>query len=281
MPVVEPVSAQATPGALWWPRKYDVLGVAVSATTYDECCDLLIAAAKRRIPAAASFHAVHAIVEAATSDVLKQKVNRFQIVAPDGQPVRWFLNAYHGAKLRDRVYGPELTRRVCERAAKEGVGVYLYGGSPKALAQLQVRLKEMFPALIISGAESPPFRALTPEEDRAVVERVNNSGAGLLLIGLGCPKQDHFAGDHAESIVPVQLCVGAAFDFHAGVKPMAPTWMQKRGLEWLFRLTKEPRRLWKRYLVTNTQFVVMAFLQMARRRRIVFSREVLDAGHEG
>ena len=256
------VGSPGSDAGINWPVKYDVLGVGVSACTYDQCCDVLLEAAKRGMPAIASFHAVHAIVESATSASLLAKVNRFDIVAPDGQPVRWMLNGMYGLGLKDRVYGPELTRRICGRAAEEGVGVYLYGGSPKTLEKLQIRLKEMFPKLIISGAESPPFRPLTDEEDKAVVERVNASGAGLFLIGLGCPKQDHFAADHAGQILPVQLCVGAAFDFHAGSKPMAPRWMQGAGLEWAFRLVKEPRRLWKRYLVTNTLFVVKSMHQI-------------------
>jgi N-acetylglucosaminyldiphosphoundecaprenol N-acetyl-beta-D-mannosaminyltransferase len=117
-------------------------------------------------------------------------------------------------------------------------------------------LIQKFPRLRIAGAEAPPFRRLTPEEDEAMVQRINASGAGLVFIGLGCPKQDHFAADHMDHIQAVQVCVGAAFDFHAGNKRTAPAWMQRRGLEWLFRLFQEPRRLWKRYLVTNTLFLV-------------------------
>jgi N-acetylglucosaminyldiphosphoundecaprenol N-acetyl-beta-D-mannosaminyltransferase len=134
--------------------------------------------------------------------------------------------------------------------------VYLYGGTPSSLERLQEKLVARIPQLVIAGAESPPFRPLTPEEDVDVVARINASGAGLVFIGLGCPKQDHFAADHRDLIHAVQVCVGAAFDFHAGVVPMAPPWMQKRGLEWVFRLFREPRRMWKRYLVTNTQFTL-------------------------
>ncbi|HEV3136869.1 MAG TPA: WecB/TagA/CpsF family glycosyltransferase, partial [Pirellulales bacterium] len=122
------------------------------------------------------------------------------------------------------------------------------------------------PALTIAGAESPPFRSLSPEEDAAMIDRVNASGAGLFFIGLGCPKQDYFAADHADRIRAVQLCVGAAFDFHAGTKATAPEWMQRRGLEWLFRLYQEPRRLWKRYLVTNSIFVRKLAAQFIRQR---------------
>lgn len=238
-----------------WPPKHDIFGVQVSTTTYDDACKAILAAAHQQVPAIVSAFAVHALIEAATQPELAKKVNRFAMITPDGQPVRWALNWLHKAGLKDRVYGPNLTWELCRRAADEGVSIYLYGSSPKTLADLQANLLKNFPQLKIAGAESPPFRTLTPEEDAAMVERVNSSGAGLMFIGLGCPKQDHFAADHADKIRPVQLCVGAAFDFHAGTKSQAPSWMQKRGLEWLFRLCQEPRRLWKRYLVTNSIYL--------------------------
>jgi exopolysaccharide biosynthesis WecB/TagA/CpsF family protein len=216
---------------------------------------VILAAAHQRQPAAVSLHAAHAIVTASDDPLLREKVNRFQMIAPDGQPVRWALNWLHGAKLKDRVYGPELTLRLCQAAAEQGVPIYLYGSSPDVIVALSHNLTERYPGLIIAGAEAPPFRALSPEEDAEMVARINASGAGLVFIGLGCPKQDHFAADHMDRIQGVQVCVGAAFDFHAGNKRTAPAWMQRRGLEWLFRLWQEPRRLWKRYLVTNTLFL--------------------------
>ena len=228
----------------------------VSPTTYTEAVETAIAAARHRQSSVIACHAAHAIVTASNDLELRAKVNRFDMVTPDGQPVRWALNMIHGAQLRERVYGPELMIRLCEAAARENIGIYLYGGTPTSLARLQEKLLERIPDLLISGAESPPFRQLTPEEDEEVVARIRGSNAGLVFIGLGCPKQDHFAADHRDRIDAVQVCVGAAFDFHAGVVPMAPPWMQKRGLEWLFRVCREPRRLWRRYLVTNTQFAM-------------------------
>jgi exopolysaccharide biosynthesis WecB/TagA/CpsF family protein len=238
-----------------WPAKHDLFGVQVSATNYREACEVILAAARNRMSAVVSLHAVHAVVTASGDPELREKVNRFELVAPDGQPVRWALNRLYHAGLTDRVYGPELMLRLCDGAAREGVPIYLYGGSPSVVEALQLRLPERFPELKIAGAESPPFRTLTAAEDAAVVRRINDSGAGIVFIGLGCPKQDHFAADHRDVIRGVQVCVGAAFDFHAGHKKIAPRWMQQRGLEWLFRLCQEPRRLWKRYLVTNTVFV--------------------------
>jgi exopolysaccharide biosynthesis WecB/TagA/CpsF family protein len=206
--------------------------------------------------------AVHSLVTAAQDKRYLDRINTFEVVAPDGQPVRWALNYFYRAGLKDRVYGPEFTIRLCKAAAEEGVSVYLFGGTEEVLAKFAETLRQKFPKLQIAGMEAPPFRPLTPEEDAAVINRVNASGAGLMFIGIGCPKQEHYAFEHRHSIRAVQLCVGAAFDFHAGVKKMAPAWMQKRGLEWLYRLVSEPGRLWKRYLVTNSIYVMM-FLKKA------------------
>ena len=238
-----------------WPKKVSLFGVGVSPTTYDEAVDVITRAASQRQPAVVSCHAVHALVTFSGDANLREKANSFDMITPDGQPLRWALNLLHRARLRERVYGPELMRRLCERAARDGVSIYLYGGTEAVLAELTANLSRQFPALKIAGGDAPPFRALTEQEDRAIVDHINDSGAGLVFIGLGCPKQDLFAFDHKDRLRAVQLCVGAAFDFHAGMKPMAPEWMQRRGLEWVFRLVSEPRRLWKRYLVTNSLFV--------------------------
>ena len=243
--------------AVRWPKKFDVLGVEVSATSYDELVPLLIAAARRGQPALATFLPVHGVVTGATDSAYRYRVNAFDVVGPDGQPVRWALNRLHAAGLTDRVYGPELMVRLCAAAAVEGISIYLYGSTPDVLSALSATLQRRCPGLRIAGAESPPFRPLSVEERDAAVGRMNDSGAGLIFIGLGCPRQDVFAHDNRHAIRAVQLCVGAAFDFHAGTKRMAPPWMQRHGLEWLFRLTQEPGRLWKRYLVTNTTYVAL------------------------
>jgi N-acetylglucosaminyldiphosphoundecaprenol N-acetyl-beta-D-mannosaminyltransferase len=238
-----------------WPRKVDVLGVGVSVTDYRAATDVIVDAALRRTPAVVACQAVHAVVTAAADDDLLRKVNSFELVTPDGQPVRWSMNLLHKTGLKERVYGPELMLRVCQAAAAAGVSVYLYGGSDAVCSTLQRDLPQRFPGLKIAGAESPPFRPLTDEETAFMIHRINQSGAGIVFIGLGCPKQDHFGYAHRTQIQAVQMLVGAAFDFHAGAKKMAPRWMQQRGLEWLYRLLQEPRRLWRRYLVTNSLFV--------------------------
>lgn len=237
--------------------KHDVFGVKVCPTNYAEAVAWCINRAKTGQGACVDLAAVHSVVVAVQDDKYRERINQFEIVAPDGQPVRWALNYFYRAGLNDRVYGPQFTLRVCEAAAQAGVSIYLYGGTDEVLVKFADFLKTKYPSLKIAGQESPPFRPLTPEEDAAVIDRVNKSGAGLFFIGIGCPKQENFAFEHRNSIRAVQLCVGAAFDFHAGVKKMAPPWMQKRGLEWLYRLVTEPGRLWKRYLVTNSIYVML------------------------
>ncbi|HNP60670.1 MAG TPA: WecB/TagA/CpsF family glycosyltransferase [Nitrospirales bacterium] len=237
------------------PPKFNLFGIGVSRTDYQEATILLIQAAQERRSLIVDHMPVHGLIEACSDSSLKNKINQFDIVAPDGQPVRWALNRFHQANLSDRVYGPELMLRLCHQAEQKGVGVYLYGSQPEVLGGLKRNLLHRFPSLRIVGAEAPPFRPLTQDEDQAAVARINASGAGLIFLGLGCPKQEHFAFDHREKIHGVQLCVGAAFDFHAGTKEIAPPWMQRNSLEWVFRLWCEPKRLWKRYFVTNSIFL--------------------------
>ncbi len=190
----------ATSRATAWPSKHEVFGVPISAVTCDEACHAIIDAAKQRTSAVVSAFSVHALIEAAKPKFI-QHAKRFDIITPDGQPVRWALNWLYGAKLQSNVRGSELTWRLCERAAEDGVSIYLYGSSPQTLKSLETNLLAAFPKLKIAGAESPPFRPLSPEEDAAMVERVNSSGAGLMFLGLGCPKQDHFAAEHVDRIL--------------------------------------------------------------------------------
>lgn len=244
-----------------WPVKHDIFGVHVSATNYEEALQLIMGAAKQGLPAIVDHMPVHGLILASGNLDLKAIMNRFDIVAPDGQPLRWALNRIHGTNLSDRVYGPELMLKLCRKAAEIGVGIYLYGSLPHVVEELRVKLLTMFPAIKTKGCESPPFRPLSREEDKEAIDRINQSGAGIVFLGLGCPKQEIFAYEHRHSIKAVQICVGAAFDFHAGHKKMAPAWMQRNSLEWLFRLSQEPGRLWKRYILLNMIFILKFFWQ--------------------
>jgi exopolysaccharide biosynthesis WecB/TagA/CpsF family protein len=258
------MSTKPPPAA--WPPRHAIFGVTVSATDYSGVTDAVIHAARRREGGVVDFMPVHGLVTAARQAGFRRMVNTFEIVAPDGQPVRWALNRMHDANLRDRVYGPELMLRLCAEAAKEKIGIYLYGGRPEVLEKLKANLQERHPSLKIAGAEAPPFRPLTAEEDEAVVERINASGAGIVFLGIGCPKQEAFAFEHRARIGALMLCVGAAFDLHAGVKRMAPRLMQRLSLEWLYRLWQEPRRLWRRYFVTNSMFILLVAAHCLRNR---------------
>lgn len=237
--------------------KRELFGVQVTAAGPDAVIDQIMVWGRDRRSATVDFMPVHGMIVAVQDAEHRERMNRFDIVACDGQPIRWALNRFHDAKLEERVYGPTTMLKTCERCAAEGVGIYLYGGRPEVLETLCDKLVETLPDLKIVGAESPPFRPLTEDEDLKAIKRINASGAGVIFLGIGCPRQEIFAANHRASLRGVQMCVGAAFDFHAGAVKQAPPWMQKRGLEWLYRLTREPGRLWKRYLVTNTLFVAL------------------------
>lgn len=254
--------------AIPWPPKHDVCGVGISKTSYGEIVDILTGLARHGGTATVTPLAVHGLVTAGGDPGFGSKVNRLDIVAPDGQPVRWALNMLYGAHLDDRVYGPELMWRLCKKAADENWGVYLYGSHRHVVERLKTNLVQRIEGLNVVGCEPSIFRPLTGKEDQALVNRINSSGARLLFLGLGCPLQEAFAYEHRSRFQAIQVCSGAAFDFHAGNKKTAPGWMQKRGLEWLFRLKEEPQRLWKRYLVTNTLFLFRFTRQFIRQKAI-------------
>jgi N-acetylglucosaminyldiphosphoundecaprenol N-acetyl-beta-D-mannosaminyltransferase len=187
------------------------------------------------------------------------------LAAPDGAPVAWMLRRL-GAPGQPRVSGPELMLDYMAHAAASGERVFLLGSTPQTLALLQERLRARWPALHIAGAVSPPFRALTADEDSVLVEQIAASGAGTVWVSLGCPKQERWMAVHRGRVPAVMLGVGAAFDFHAGTLARAPLWMRRVGLEWLHRLASEPGRLWRRYLVTNTLFLWGAARQLLFQR---------------
>jgi len=249
------------------PPRHSVFGVGVSATDYDQAVACIIAAGKARRPLLVTAFAAHGVVTASGDDAFRAMIDAFDLVTPDGQPVRHALNILHRAGLSDRVYGPTMTLKACEAAAREGVSVYLYGSTNDTVTRLGDALERMFPGIKIAGAEPSLFRPLTEQEDRDLVERIEASGAGIVLVGLGCPRQEKFVYDHRDSINAAMLAVGAAFDFHAGTKKQAPAWMQKWALEWLFRLSQEPRRLLRRYAVTNGLFLWKFALQVSGFRR--------------
>lgn len=237
------------------PARFRLFGVPISSTTYEATTQLVVAKARARESLCITSLAVHGLVLAARDAEFRTAMESFDVVAPDGHPVRWLLNRAHAQSLPDRVSGTDLMESICAACAVNGVGIYLYGSTDYVNARLRRALETRFPQLRICGAEPSLFRPLTPTEDGELVDRIHRSGAGVVFLGLGCPLQERFAYAHRRLLTPVQVCVGAAFDFLSGNKARAPLWMQTHGLEWIHRTVQEPRRLWWRYLSTNTGFL--------------------------
>lgn len=243
--------------------KQNVLGVLVDATDYAAATDAVIAAAHERRPFALTALAVHGVMTGVLDKAHNARLNSFDLVTPDGQPVRWALNSLHDAHLADRVYGPTLTLKVLERCAADGLPVYLYGSTEPTLARLVPALEKMFPALKLAGVESSKFRTARPGEPDEIADRIRSSGARVVLVGLGCPRQEVFAYAMRPRLDVPLMAVGAAFDYHAGLLKNPPEWMQRRGLEWLWRLGLEPKRLWKRYVLLNPAYLSRLAAQKA------------------
>ncbi|MEU7039250.1 WecB/TagA/CpsF family glycosyltransferase [Streptomyces sp. NPDC046237] len=247
--------------------KRNVLGVLVDATTYDEAVRAVTDAARQRRPFALTALAVHGVMTGVRDHQHAARLNSFDLVTPDGQPVRWALNSLHHAGLTDRVSGPTLTLRVLQAAADEGLPVYLYGSTEQTLDRLVLNLQNTLPTLKIAGREASKFRTAHPGEDREIANRIIGSGARIVLVGLGCPRQETFV--HAmRPVLPMPLlAIGAAFDFHAGLLRRPPQWIRRHGLEWLWRLAAEPGRLWRRYLILNPLYLLLLAAQKTRLRR--------------
>jgi exopolysaccharide biosynthesis WecB/TagA/CpsF family protein len=243
--------------------KRNVLGVLVDAVDYEAATARIVDAARDRRHFAVTALAVHGVMTGVLDRAHNARLNSFDLVTPDGQPVRWGLNLLHRAGLTDRVYGPTLTLDVLEQAAAEGLPVYLYGSTQPTLERLVPALEGRFPALKIAGVEASKFRSAQPGEDTEIAERIKASGARLVLVGLGCPRQEVFAYAMRPLLDMPLLAVGAAFDYHAGLLKNPPAWMQRYALEWLWRLGLEPRRLWRRYVLLNPAYLSRLAAQKA------------------
>lgn len=249
--------------------KYSILGVNVHAVDYDFAVSTIVSAAERKCPCSVSALAVHGVMTGFMDPVHARRLNGMDLVVPDGQPVRWALGWLHKKPLRDRVYGPNLTLRVAEAFAERGLSVYLYGSKQEVLNQFAQNLTQRFPGLKIAGIEPSKFRRLTEDERTELVDRIKASGANAVFLGLGCPRQEIWAYEYRNLLNMPILAVGAAFDFHAGTLPQAPKVMQNFGLEWLFRLVQEPKRLWRRYVILNPLYLWNVFLQYLGLRKFV------------
>ena len=248
-------------------RRVDVFGVQMSVTDYDNSIDQIIEAGQEKRSFAMSALATHGLMEAVHDPDFMKVVNGLDLVTPDGQPVRWAMNILHDTNLEDRVYGPDLTWKVCGAAADAGVGIYLFGSTPETCEKFVEAILDKWPHAIISDVQPDRFRDATPEEDAADIARINASGAGVVLVGRGCPRQEKWVGAHRGQVNAAMMAVGAAFDYHAGLLRKPPAVMQRFGLEWLWRMGLEPKRLFKRYAVTNTQYVVQLARAVAKKKR--------------
>jgi N-acetylglucosaminyldiphosphoundecaprenol N-acetyl-beta-D-mannosaminyltransferase len=249
------------------PPTVPVLGVPLALTDYERVMDWIDARVRERVPSYVIAAAVHCVMVCQEDREMRDAVCSASLTLPDGQPLVWAMNAL-GHSLPSRVYGPELMARYCERAAKNGARMFLYGGRNQgALVQLALRLRQQYPGLRIVGGYAPPFRDPTEEENDAIAREIDSVGTDVVWVGIGVPKQEKWMAQMRERLhAPVMIGVGAAFDFHAGLVPQAPNWMQSLGLEWAFRLAHEPRRLWRRYARYNPRFVAGFARQYLRHR---------------
>ena len=269
--------AQAALTNMPLPPKANILGVGVSITDYAAVVEHVLAAAREQRALSVSACAVHVLMAAIDDPAFAAVLNRFEIVAPDGQPVRWGLSWTRQAELSDRVYGPTLMLRSCEAAARAQLPVYLYGSRPATLQLLAARLNQRAPGLQIAGTRAGRFRPLTDTEQAEDARAIRDSGARIVFVGMGAPRQEWWIF-HMRNRIPLpMLALGAAFDFHAGLVPQAPPVLQRAGLEWLFRLTREPSRLWRRYLTVTPRYLPLIASQALGFRQFALTTDIAEA----
>lgn len=248
------------------PQQVDILGVRVSAIDIPFAVACIQRWFDSGVHNFVCVTGVHGVMESYRDARLREIHNTAGLVTPDGMPLVW-LARMMGITRIERVYGPDLMLAICEWSVGSGCSHFFYGGAAGVPERLAEELADRFPGLKIAGTYSPPFRDLTPEEDELVIEKINHSGAGLVWVGISTPKQERWMSSHVSKLNASALIgVGAAFDIHSGLKPQAPMWMRDSGLEWLFRLAVEPKRLWKRYAINNPLFIALAARQFLSRR---------------
>lgn len=241
--------------------KRNVLGVLVDGLDYDAATHRILQAAEAREGSGVTALAVHGVMTGFMDAEHRYRLNQLDLVTPDGQPVRWALNVLYGIRLSDRVYGPKLMTLVCAQAAARNLPVFLYGSQDPVLDALANNLRDRFPRLVVAGTESSKFRRTSETEQRQLANRIISSGARITFVGLGCPRQEVFASECRERLGMPVVAVGAAFDYHAGIATEPPSWVQRVGMQWAYRLAQSPRRLWRRYLLLNPAYAVLLLVQ--------------------
>jgi N-acetylglucosaminyldiphosphoundecaprenol N-acetyl-beta-D-mannosaminyltransferase len=245
-------------------KRFPVLTTTISAITFADALRIVDGWIANKERHYINVCTTHTTLECYDAPALSTIVDQAGIATPDGMPLVW-LGKLYGHTI-ERVYGPDLMLALCDQGQTRGYRHFFYGGAPGVVEALIEQLVQQFPRMHVAGSYSPPFRPLSPEEEHDVVTMINASGADIVWVGLGTPKQDYWVARfrpwlHAAALI----AVGAAFDFHAGRIKQAPRWMQRSGLEWLFRLTQDPKRLWKRYIVGNPRFIVLVIRQIGKR----------------
>lgn len=244
-----------------------VLQTKIDVLSWDVALQLLLEWGRNRDRRYACMCNVHSVVTAAHDAEFQTILNQADLATPDGAPIAWAVRHFTG-QPQVRVNGPDLMWKTLAAAAQAGISVYFYGSTPATLAALGAASQRDFPGLQIAGSAAPPFRPPQREEELADIARINNSGAGLVFISLGCPKQERWMARNFALVAAPLIGVGAAFDYHAGTLKRAPLWWQDHGLEWLYRLGSEPRRLAGRYLVGNSLFLLGLLRQMLFQRAV-------------
>ncbi|ESA37694.1 family glycosyl transferase [Leptolyngbya sp. Heron Island J] len=241
----------------------NVIGFPVTAESFDAQIDTMLSWAHQRLSKVVCVANVHMLVEAKCSAGFARVLHRADMLTPDGMPLVWVTSRLRKRK-QDRVAGMDIMLSLCKKASKENISVFFLGSTPDVLWNMEQHLRKEFPELKIAGLESPPFRPLTIEEDAALVQRINDSGANMVLVSLGCPKQEWWMHTHKNRVKAVMVGLGGVFPIYAGEKKWAPVWVQKSGFEWLYRLLQEPGRLWQRYARTIPVFLWLAFKQLVK-----------------
>lgn len=243
------------------PPIQSVIGFPVTAIPFDEQIKLILHWADQRISKVVCVANVHMLIEAHSSPDFSAVLKEADLVTPDGMPLVWLMNLM-GAVNQDRVAGMDILIALCNQSAAANVSLFFVGSQPAILERMEARLRREFPDLQIAGMEPLPFRALSAEEDAAMIQKINDSGAGIVLVSLGCPKQEIWMHQHKGKIQAVMLGLGGAFPVYAGIKKWAPHWVRRMGFEWCYRLIQEPRRLWRRYYKTIPPFIYLALKQL-------------------
>lgn len=247
-----------------------ILGMRIDRTSYIASTKRIIQWAREGRSAMVCLGNVHMVMTSYSEPSFADALEDADLVTHDGMPLVWALRLLGHAGL-ERVYGPHLMTFVCQAAAKRGIPIGLYGGSPSVLADLAIALERRHPGLRIPFQVSPPYRPTTKEEDDENLRNLRASGARILFVGIGCPKQEFWIHKNRRRFTGPMLGVGQAFDIHSGHVRMAPRWLQNIGMEWAYRLSTEPRRLWRRYLRNNPQFLILIIMQ-------VFAHRIRPAG---